>query len=49
MHAIVHDAWKQAHKNLFWRVDTLQQPRENDGLGCKYKFKEAKTTRNLGF
>jgi hypothetical protein len=45
----VHDAWKQAHTNLFWSVDTLQQPRENDGLGCTYKFKEAKATRNLGF
>ncbi len=37
----LHDAWKQAHKNLFWNVDTLQQPKDNDGVGCKYKFKEA--------
>ncbi len=50
----LHDAWKQAHQNLFWNVDTLQQPKENDGLGCTYKFKEAgkpigREARNLRF
>ncbi len=37
----LHDAWKQAHKNLLWNVDTLQQPKGNAGLGCTYEFKEA--------
>jgi hypothetical protein len=39
----LHDTWKQAHKYLFWSVDTLQQPKENDDQGCMYKFKETKT------